>query len=102
MNGEKVLHMLGLAKRAGYVKSGSFLSEKAIVSGRAKLFLAPEGNLSRTVQEVFDRAKRAGIPCIACGTKESIGKALGEAERSCAVITDEGFASAIRKIADQE
>ena len=39
---QKVLNMIGLATRAGKVKSGEFSTEKAVKSGRARLVIVAE------------------------------------------------------------
>ncbi|MBP2667645.1 MAG: Ribosomal protein L7Ae/L30e/S12e/Gadd45 family, partial [Firmicutes bacterium] len=39
MNEDKLLGLLGLAHRAGFVASGAMQTEKALLSGRCKLLL---------------------------------------------------------------
>ena len=101
MRQDKVLGMLGLAQRAGKVKSGSFLTESAIVAGKAKLVIFHAGDLSETGRRLMRKAEEKHIPYLFYTDKESLGRALGKAERSCLAVTDPGFAAQLQKLAAQ-
>ena len=95
MTSDKVLSMLGLAMRAGKIKSGSFQVEKSIDKNGAKLILFCEDSDTGTLKMLKEKADKKGIPCYAHGTMESLGHAIGKEDRSCVAVTDEGFANAI-------
>ena len=96
MSSDKVLSMLGLAMRAGRIKSGSFQVEKTIDKNSAKLILFCEDSDTATLKMLREKADKKGIPCYSHGTMETLGHAIGKEDRSCVAVTDEGFANAIK------
>ena len=96
-----MLSLLGLAMRAGKVKSGSFLVEKALDARQARLILFADEEESGTVRALREKADRAGVPHLVYASQEALGRAIGKGDRSCAAVTDEGFARAIREAADK-
>lgn len=88
----ELLHLLGLARRAGRVAMGESMSEEAVRGHRVRLLLAAgdasDGTLRRTRRMAGERIPLAVLPC----TRAELGAALGK--ESCAVcaVTDLGFA----------
>ena len=95
MKGDRVLSMLGLAMRAGKIKSGSFQVEKAIDKGEGKLILFCTDSATRTLEMLKEKAEKKQIPVIFYGTMESLGHAIGKEDRSCIAVLDEGFSKTI-------
>ena len=94
--------MLGLARRAGKVESGAFLTETAVKSGKAFLVLVAGDASANTLRKISSMCEYRNIPCIVCADMESLGKSLGQEMRSAAAVTDRSFASAIRTQAMEE
>ncbi len=82
---DRVLSMLGMAAKAGAVASGGFLTEKAIKEHKAN---------------ISNKTTFYKVPLCFYGTKETIGHAIGKADRSCVAVLDRGFADSIRKLVE--
>ena len=80
MNRNKVLGLLGLAEKAGKVRSGEFSTEKAVKSGKAGL--------------VCTYYK---VPYFEFGSKEELGHILGKQMRASLAVIDENFSNALLK-----
>ena len=94
---DKVLSLLGLAKKARVAVSGEFSTEKAVKDRKACLVLVAEDASENTKKLFLDKCTFYKIPVRFYGTKETLGKAMGEELRSSAAVCDRGFASAIEK-----
>lgn len=102
MRNDRLLSMLGLAARAGRIKSGSFLVEKEIKSKKARLVIfAMDSRESGTTRELMQKCDKQHVPYIVYGNKVSLGHSMGKGERSCAAVTDAGFAGSVEKIFHQ-
>ena len=97
MTRNKVYGMLGIAAKAGKVKSGELAATEQIRAGRAQLVLIAE-DASGNTRDRFASMCR-GYSAVSCiyGTKEDLGRSIGKAERSVLAVTDEGLAEAIIK-----
>ncbi len=95
-------HLLGLAVKAGRVKSGTFMTEEAIRNGQASLVLLAEDAEKNSRKTVTDKCRTYHVTVREYGTKEQLGQAMGKGLRSCAAITDAGFAGAMQKLLDQQ
>ena len=98
----KILNMLGLAKRAGRIKSGSFSVETAVKALDARLVILAEDASPGSQKLITDKAAYRKIPVLVWGTKAELGKAIGQAERSCLALTDEGFARRTAEMIEEE
>ena len=94
----KVYRLLGLAEKAGRVKSGTFLTEEAVRTGKARLVLLAEDAERNSRKTVTDKCSTYHVTVCEYGTKEELGAAMGKGLRSCAAITDAGFAEAMQKL----
>lgn len=92
---DKVLAMIGMAKRAGKVTTGAPLCEKAVRSGRAKLVIIAEDISKNGKKAMTDCCKHYRVPWIQYATKSSLGEFTGAEERAVAAISDEGLAKAV-------
>ena len=97
MNNDKVLSLLGLAKKAGKLKGGEYCVETEVKKGRAKLVIVAEDASDNTKKSYTDMCSFKKVPVIFYGNKETIGKCIGCEERAAVVLTDEGFANAVNK-----
>lgn len=98
---DKVLSLLGLARRAGKVLAGFDLCAGAARDGKAKLLLAAEDISDKTYKNLRYEAERAGVPCA------RVQAPMAELGRACGVkagvlaVTDEGFSKAILEREDE-
>lgn len=92
---DKVLGMLGMAKRAGKVTSGSFLCEKAIRAKESKLIVLAADAAENAKQEMLHLCKRFGVPYIEYAEKTALGNSIGAGERAVVSVNDENFAQAL-------
>ena len=102
MNNDKVLSLLGLAKKAGKLKGGEYCVETEVKKGRAKLVIVAEDASDNTKKSYTDMCSFEKVPVIFYGNKETIGKCIGCEERAAVVLTDEGFANAVNKQISQK
>jgi ribosomal protein L7Ae-like RNA K-turn-binding protein len=102
VNNDKVLSLLGLAKKAGKLKGGEYCVETEVKKGRAKLVIVAEDASDNTKKSYTDMCSFKKVPLIFYGNKETIGKCIGCEERAAVVLTDEGFANAVNKQISQK
>ena len=93
----KVLQMLGLAKRAGSVASGEFMTEKTIKEGRASLAIEATDASENTKKMFHNMCEFYHVKLCEYSTKEELGHAIGNEMRASLAVTNEGFANAILK-----
>ena len=94
--------MIGLASRAGAVKSGEFSVEKAVKSGRGKLVLVASDASDNTKKMFMDMCRFYKVPIRIFGTKEELGHALGQEYRDVVSMQEPGLAQAVRKLLDEK
>lgn len=92
---DKVLSMIGMAKKAGRVTSGGFLSEKSIKAGESALVIIASDISDRGKKTITDSCKYYGVKYIEYADSEKLGKITGGGNRMVVSINDEGFAAAV-------
>ncbi len=103
MSKDKVLSMLGMAKRAGCVQSGAFLCEKAIKSRVARLVILAEDSSPTSKKSITDACRFYRVQYIEYGNMEQLGQFTGSDYRAVVSVTDQNFAQAIlQKYADAQ
>ena len=99
---ERFYSMLGLAVRAGKVAAGSFLVEQEISRGRARLVILT-ADIGKTVsKKLREGCEKRRVPLIENGDRARLSHAAGKEDRSCFAVTDEGFATELLKLFQQE
>ena len=93
--------MLGLARRAGKVVSGEFSVMEAVKSRKAYLLLLAADASDNSKKRFKDKASFRHIPCYLAGSKEELGRAIGQGERSAAAVLDAGFAEKIKQMLEE-
>lgn len=83
---------LGLAMKAGRLRSGELAAEKALRSGKAALAVLDEQASENTRKHWSDMCRRFGVPLIFV---REPGRAIGREAHMTAVVTDGGFARMI-------
>ncbi|WP_138494047.1 L7Ae/L30e/S12e/Gadd45 family ribosomal protein [Paenibacillus pinistramenti] len=93
----KALSQLGLAMRAGKVVSGDEIVLKAIRSSEAKLVIVAGDASLNTRKKFRDKCGTYRVPLLIGFDRESLGSSVGKPERVVLALTDQGFASLLRK-----
>ena len=97
MKPDPVLQLLGLAQRAGRVKSGEFMTENMVKEGKAFLCIAAEDASDNTRKKFKDMCSYYNVPYMQYSDKETLGRAIGKEFRATMCVTDAGFAEQIQK-----
>ncbi len=93
--------MMGLAAKAGRIRSGEFSSEQSIKAGRAKLCILASDASEGTGKHFKDMCQYRNVPIrTADADKVSLGQMIGRGPRSSLVIEDAGFAGVIVGLID--
>ena len=97
MRPDPVLQLLGLAQKAGSVKSGEFMTESTIKEGKSFLCIVAQDASDNTKKEFSDMCEYYKVPYVVYGTKETLGHAIGKEFRASLCITNEAFATGIKE-----
>ncbi len=99
---QKIMTMLGFAKKSGKITSGEGITLENLKNGRVRLVvLATDASLN-TAKRIKDKSSYRNIQVVECLDRYEIGKAIGIDERVVVGITDKGFADSIKKIVGGE
>ncbi|MBQ8146904.1 MAG: ribosomal L7Ae/L30e/S12e/Gadd45 family protein [Clostridia bacterium] len=100
----KFLSMLGLAKRAGALITGTDLVTKALPSGRIKLVMYAENSSQNTEKKITDKCKFYGIRCVKIAYNgEDIAHAIGKLSSVCVIgVNDENFSNQLFTLISKE
>ncbi|PTJ90537.1 YlxQ family RNA-binding protein [Staphylococcus simulans] len=101
MNKSNILNFLGLAMRAGKVKSGESVILTEIKKRKTSLVILSEDASSRTTKEISQKCESYHIPLRIFGTREELGQALGKSSRVNIAIMDNGFAKKLLSMIDE-
>ncbi|KRL84049.1 L7Ae/L30e/S12e/Gadd45 family ribosomal protein [Ligilactobacillus apodemi] len=94
---QKVLNLLGLARRASKLSTGQDLVLRAIRTNKANIvFMASDCGQS-TQKKFKDKCKSYDIALTTEFTKQELSTAIGT-ERSLIAVTDPGFGKKIRQL----
>jgi ribosomal protein L7Ae-like RNA K-turn-binding protein len=94
---KKVYNLLGLAQKSRNLVSGSFMTEKAIKNGKARLVIVSNDAANNTKKLFGDKCLHYKVPCYTYGESIEMGHALGKEARVVLAVTDAGLAEAITK-----
>lgn len=97
MKPDKILSLLGLAMKAGKVKSGEFAVEKAVKTGLAYMVIVSEAASDNTKKKFGNMCLYYEVPIYYYGSKEALGACIGKEFRASLAVMDENFAKAIEK-----
>jgi ribosomal protein L7Ae-like RNA K-turn-binding protein len=92
---DKVLSMIGMAKRAGKTSSGGFLCERAIRDGSARLIVLAADISENSGKSIKNACEHYNVRYITYGDKDSLGTFTGGGDRAVVSINDDNFASAV-------
>ena len=97
---DKVLSLLGLAQRAGKIRSGNFAAEESVKGGKSKLLLLAGDTSEASKKGYYDMCAYYGVKVAEYGDKEALGRALGKEYRSVISVEDDGFAKKLVMLTD--
>lgn len=100
MNRDKVLQMLGMAQRAGAVKSGEFMTEASIKDGSAFLVIVADDASDNTKKQFRNSCEYYNVPFRIYSDRESLGHCIGREFRASLAVTGEGLATKILDLLD--
>ena len=92
---DKILSMIGMAKRAGRVLAGEFVCGRAIKNKSARLIIIADDASCNTKKSIRNSCAYYKIPYIEFSRKEELGKYTGSDSRAVISINDDNFAKAI-------
>lgn len=98
---ERILSMIGLAKKAGFVEIGEEPVGSAARAKHARVILVAGDAAASSVRRAYSFAQSGSCLCLTIdATKDELGSALGRTSVAMAAVTDIGFAEAlVRKLA---
>ena len=91
------LNFLGLAFRAGKCVTGEENILKSLRSNKAKLLLIANDCGETTKKRLIDKCTTFEVPYMEVADRRALAQAIGKTERIAVAITDQGFATGIRK-----
>lgn len=92
---DKLLGMIGLAKRAGKVITGEDLCAKAVKSGKSVLIIIARDASDNTKKSITDSCRFYNVKYIETASKAELGKFTGSDSRTVISVNDDNFAKAI-------
>ena len=95
MKPDKVLSMLGIAKKSGNVKSGTYQVEEAVKTMEAFLVIGAIDGSDRRKKDIKNMCEYYEVPFVFCKTKEELGNSIGKEYCALVAITDEKLAKSI-------
>ncbi len=93
----KIDHLIGLAQKAGMVRSGEFSVEKSVKGGLSCLVLLADDASENTKKKFSNMCSFYHVPIEFYSSKEQMGAAIGRDLRSVVSVEDDGFANAMIK-----
>lgn len=99
MTDKQIANLLGLAKRAGGLVTGTDACMTSIRSGKAALAIVANDTGGNAMKKYHDKCKFYGVPLLEMFDKESLGHAVGKSHGAIVVITEKGFAERIQQLA---
>ncbi len=97
MRPDPVLQLLGLAQRAGGVKSGEFMTENTIKEQKSFLCIVASDASDNTRKKFSDMCSYHKVPYMEYSDKETLGHAIGKDFRASLCVTNESLAGQILK-----
>lgn len=102
MQNDKTLSLLGLATKAGKLKSGEFGTTEAVKGRKAFLVIVAKDASDNTKKEFRDMCSFYETPYYEYSTKENLGNAIGKDVRSSVAVLDEGFSKSLIKNLEEQ
>ena len=94
---KKILSLLGLAEKAGYIGSGEFMTERFVKEGSAEIVIVAADASDNTKKRFRDMCEFYKVPFYCFSEKNILGHAIGKEFRASLAVKDAGMAKAIEK-----
>lgn len=94
---KKLLNLLGLAQKAGYVSSGEFMTEKSVKEKKSYLVIVASDSSDNTKKKFSNMCSYYGVPIYFISSKNELGNALGKEFRASLSVNNAGMAGAAEK-----
>ncbi|HCG76062.1 MULTISPECIES: L7Ae/L30e/S12e/Gadd45 family ribosomal protein [Staphylococcus] len=101
MTKDQIFNFLGLAMRAGKIKSGESVILSDIKTNKIKLVIVATDASDNTLKVMKNKSESNQIPLRSFGTRVELGIALGKGERVNIGVTDIGFAKKLLSMIDE-
>ena len=101
MNKENIVNFLGLAMRAGKVKTGEAVVLNEIKKNKVKLVIIASDASDNTTKVVQNKCESYHISFRIFGTRTELGQAIGKYDRVHIGITDQGFAKKLLSMIEE-
>ena len=98
---KKIFSMLGLAKKAGFAKSGEFLAEKAVKSFKSHIVIVAKDASDNTKKKFRDMCSFYEVPYYEFADKDSLGHSLGNEMRASVTVGDAGMAKRLIELIEK-
>ncbi len=92
---DRIYTLLGLAQKAGRISAGE-MAQQAVKDRKAHLLIIAGDASGNTREKLVRMAENAGVSWALYGDMESLGHAVGKADRACLAVRDRGFAASLR------
>ena len=99
---DKALNLISLAQKAGKVKTGEYLTTKAVKEGKTFLVVIAEDTSDKATERLESLCEVFEVLSCVYGDKEKLGHFTGNRDKSVICITDEGFSKALLKLLKTE
>lgn len=97
----KALNFISLAQKAGKVKTGEYLSMKAVKEGTAHLVVIACDTSEKSKSRIIKLCDAFDCKTAVFGSKAELGHFTGAHSKSVICLTDEGFSKALLKLLNQ-
>jgi len=95
---KKILSMLSIAQKAGYIGSGEFQVEKSVKGRKSYLVIVASDASDNTNKKFTNMCKFYNVPMYLLSDKEELGHAIGKQIRSSLSVNNKGMADAINNL----
>lgn len=99
MTEKEIGRLIGLACRAGKIRSGEFSVEESIKTGKSRLCIIACDASEKSKKHIHDMCSYRSIAAYDSKfTKDELGHCIGRDERSAVTVEDRGFAEHILEL----
>ncbi|HBT49378.1 MAG: Ribosomal protein HS6-type [Caldanaerobacter subterraneus] len=102
MRNDRFHSILGLAKKAGKLVSGSYSVEKYLKTRKVFLVVIAEDFSKRSSEKFIKLCEDKKVPYLVYSNKRDLGRAIGREIVGIIAITDEGFMKLLKEAAKGE
>ena len=100
---EKLLSLLGIARRAGRLSIGFDAAAESMKKGRSYLLLLADDISERTLGSIISKAEQSGTEILKINiSMEQIGNALGKKMTGIISVNDSGFAEKLKALFSEQ